>query len=74
MQKVGMNVRVALIAPTINRKDGWSRVVENLASHLSKYVELALFLPINSPRSSSDSLKIYYSLPPSSIYGMLTTI
>jgi phosphatidylinositol alpha-1,6-mannosyltransferase len=66
MQKVGMNVRVALIAPTINRKDGWSRVVENLASHLSKYVELALFLPINSPRSSSDNLKIYYSLPPSS--------
>jgi glycosyltransferase involved in cell wall biosynthesis len=66
MQKVGMNVRVALIAPTINRKDGWSRVVENLASHLSKYVELALFLPIDSPRSSSDNLKIYYSLPPSS--------
>ena len=65
MQKVGMNVRVALIAPTINRKDGWSRVVENLASRLSKYVELTLFLPIDSPRSPSNDLKIHYSLPPS---------
>ena len=28
-------------------------------------MELALFLPIDSPRSPSNDLKIYYSLPPS---------
>lgn len=57
-------MRVALLAPHWKMKDGWSRVTENLARFLSKYVKLSLFLNVHSPRvKNPGKYEVYYSLP-----------
>lgn len=64
-------MKVALLAPILGEKSGWSRVVEKMTPLIASKVDVTLYLPFNSPRRNGDfNFNIKYVLPPISYHPL----
>lgn len=71
LMRMGIGMKLALLAPVWGLRGGWSRVVEKMTPLIAEKVETTLFLPVNSPRCrGSFNFEVRYVLPPISFHPL----